>query len=437
MRGAPAPGGWIGAEPCGHLGQGLGQGIPQHRGAIVAAPVFASVRQHEGHDIRPRPTMFGRDPGPFQHRAIEPGHPGVEDQRLGRVDCHRAVPVPQQVMQASFGLPDGRHGQQGGQDLLGEAARRVGLYAGETGDRVSRRRVQHRADPPSAPVAEPVAPEEDGEVGRCDALVGVHQTPAVRRNDVRQLSAGGPADPVMRAIARHRPGPIPGATDRDSPGHEQADGLAVRHHQVLHRRGDHRRRLTRFSHRACAIQRHQSRRGRIADLQIAHRDGQDRAWFLPQIAHHRPVAGFADRQDLGRLAADGDAFLPDDERPRPVRRFIHSRTGRGFDEHILHVRPGGGEGPGDMPVMAHDQGRHAECGGAGQDPVGKLDPGQVPDAGEAEHQMRVAGEQGGAGFRMAPIHRPFIRRRPRLGVILWEARQHRGQPRRRLCHIGR
>ena len=313
----------------------------------------------------------------------------------------------------------------------------VDLHAREVGLGVAVRAFEQLTDAGCAPVAEPVAAEEHREVRRCDAVIRVHQPPARRGDDMGQLVTGSPADPVMRAVARHWHGAVAGATDRHAAGNVERDALPVGHQQVLHRRGDHRGCLAGGVHIARLVEREQAGGRGVAWCQVGHRHGQDRAVAVGEVADHRSVAGLAHGQHLVGLAADLDPFLAHGERTRAVGSLVFAIAGRRFDEHVLHVGAGGGEGPGDVAVVAEDQERHAWGGGAGQHAVRCLDPRQVPDAGKAERQMRIAGEQRRAGRGVAAVHRPFVRSRFGQRVGGWEARQHGGEFARNMAERGR
>ena len=97
MRLAPAPVRRVGAEAASEVADGVGQRRLQQRGAIAAAPVRAGRATAR----RRRTPPAGRRRSPAmpacrRTRAVEVLHPGVEDQRLRRVQRHRAVPVVQQ-----------------------------------------------------------------------------------------------------------------------------------------------------------------------------------------------------------------------------------------------------------------------------------------------------------------------------------------------------
>ena len=196
---------------------------------------------------------------------------------------------------------------------------------GEVGRGVPVRAAEQLADAARAPVAEPVAAEEDREVGRRDAVVGIDQPAARRRDDVRQLLAGGPAGPVVRAVARHRRRAVAGAADR----HAAGDNSAMRSRSATSRF------CTGAVIRAAAlpaastsprlVQREQAGGGGVAGRQVGHRHRQDRAAAVAQVADHRAMAGLAHRQHLVRLAAHLDALLAQGEGARAVRA---SGTGR-------------------------------------------------------------------------------------------------------------
>ncbi len=158
-----------------------------------------------------------------------------------------------------------------------------------------------------------------------------------------------------------------------------------------------------------SVQRQQPRGRGIAGLQIAHRHRHDRPIRMVQIADHRPMPGLPHRQHHVRLAADLDPLLAHRERLRPVGSLVFARAGRRLDENVLHVGAGGGEGPGDLAVMPQHQERHAGRGRARQHPARHVDAGKIPDAGKAERQMRIAGQQRRAGRGMPPVHRPLVR----------------------------
>ena len=303
----------------------------------------------------------------------------------------------------------------------------IDLHAGEVGRGVAVGPAEQFADAGGAPVAEPVAAEEHREVRRGDAVVGVDQPAARGSHDVRQLLARGPSDPVVRPVARHRGRTIAGAADRHAAGDVERDALAIGHQQVLHRRGDHRGGLAGGVHVARLIEREQAGGRGVAWLQVGHRHGQDRSAAVAQVAHHRAMARLAHDQDLVGFAAHLDALLAHGEGAGAVGRLVLAVARRRLDEHVLHIGARGGEAPGDVAVVAEHQERHARRGGAGQHAVRRLDPRQVPDAGKAERQMRIAGEQRGAGRGMAAVHRPLVRCRAGQRERVREPRQHGGE----------
>ena len=106
--------------------------------------------------------------------------------------------------------------------------------------------------------------------------------------------------------------------------------------------------------------------------------------------------------------------------PRTLMRSSRTVKGRGpsgvwysssgcrrLDEHVLHVGAGGGEGPGDVAVMAEHQEWHARCGGADQHArrASRCAPGtrcrgsRTPDAG----RRRAAARRWRCGGRPPPI----------------------------------
>ena len=188
-------------------------------------------RQHVGTNSGQRagrrsPSM----PALAQHRAVEPRDPGVEDQRLRRVDRHAAVPVAQQRQRAARGVVGRRNGEQhaAGSGGRSRIARPPACGRSRPGSACRSRSSSSRMRA-GAPVAEPVAAEEHREIGRRDAVVGVDQ--AAARRGRRNAEAGRrSAQPIQSCepSAGHRSGAVAGAADRHAAGDVQRDAAACR-----------------------------------------------------------------------------------------------------------------------------------------------------------------------------------------------------------------
>ena len=351
-------------------------------------------------------------------------HPGVEQQRLRQGFGHPAVPAGEQRLRGTGRSIGHRQCGQAGQGIAGEQADIIHLHRSEAFDRVLGRGRQQRAGAPGAQIVVPVAAEEHREILRRHALVGIHQPPAGWRHDVRQGAAAGPADPVMSAIGpRHRCRAVAGAAHRHAPGEEQRDAPPVGHDHVLHGRADEGRGPAGGGDIRRPVQRQQPGSRGVGRSQIGHCRGQDRTVGRNQIADDRAMPGFAHVQHLVGLAAHRNALFAQRERARPLGGHVVALAGRGLDEQVLHIRPGGGEAPGDAIVMSQHHHRHARCRRPGQHALRRLDARQVPGAGQGEAEMRIAGQQRRASGRMPTIDRPGIAGAGRQGERVGEARQ--------------
>src|SRR6185437_10687097 len=94
---------------------------------------------------------------------------------------------------------------------------------------------------------------------------------------------------------------------------------------------------------------------------------------------------------VARTIAHADRFLPRREGESTAGRQIAMRV-RGiglFDEEILDIGAGGGEAPGDMPIVADDDEGRSGCRHPGTHMAGRLDAREIPDAGRREIEMRI------------------------------------------------
>ena len=206
--------------------------------------------------------------------------------------------------------------------------------------------------------------------------------------------------------------------------------MSVGHQQVQHRRGDLLRGCFGLGDICGAVQRQQPHGGPIARGEIGHCQRQHRAGVGRQIADDRAMAGFAHFHDHIGLPAHRDHLGAGDEAARAGFGLV-AVTFRGFDEQILNIRPVGGEGPGNVAVVAeHHDGQAGGCG-ANQQMAGGFDPRQIPDRRLAESKMRIAGQQGCAGGTVRAIHSPFVAGGGGQGEGCGETRHHRRQP---ACH---
>ena len=113
----PSPSRRVRAKPPGQVLHRLMQRRIQHGRARSVAPSRrrrVSRPQHPGQEIRPRPRCRRRQAGMRHQIRIEPLHPRVEDQRLGCVHRHRAVPPIQQGGGMTGQVVFARHCAQGG-----------------------------------------------------------------------------------------------------------------------------------------------------------------------------------------------------------------------------------------------------------------------------------------------------------------------------------
>ena len=175
------------------------------------------------------------------------------------------------------------------------------------------------------------------------------------------------------------------------------------------------------------VQCEQAGGGGVTRGEVGHGDGKDRAIWRDEVGDHRAVAGFAHGEDFVFAAADADAFLAILEGAGAVGGLVQVRAGRRFDEQVLGVGTVGGEAPGDAAVVAHDEHGHTGGGGAGQGALGRVDAGEKPDCGQGKAEMRVAGEERGAGGRMAGVDGPGVAGAGGVGEGVGEVRQGGGE----------
>ena len=186
----------------------------------------AGRRQHAGDEVGHRSAVGQGNAGFAAAPGVEPVHPGVEDQRLRRVHRHRAVPAFQQRLRLRRRRPAaaGRRAMPAAPAraklLTTSVCMRAKSAAVWRSDASSNARTRRARQSPNQS-----RPRNTGKSGGRDALVGVDQPAAGGRDVVRQLLARRPADPVMRAVARHRRGSVAGAADRHPAGDVQRDGL--------------------------------------------------------------------------------------------------------------------------------------------------------------------------------------------------------------------
>ena len=186
------------------------------------------------------------------------------------------------------------------------------------------------------------------------------------------------------------------------------DAGAVGDEQVLDGRGDGGTGAAGLGDGGGAVEREQAGGGGVGDDQARHRDGEDARGGRVEVAEHGAVPGLADGDDVVGCAADGDAFLAGEEQLGAVGGRVGAVRGWGLDEDVLRVGAGGGEGPGEGAVVADDEERDAGGEGAGQGVAGGVDAGEIPDGGEGQAEMRVAGEERGAGGAVGAVDGPFV-----------------------------
>ena len=405
MGGAPAPGGGVGAVSGGEAGGGVIEALAQE-GVVLRC----GGRQGVGGEV---PPWGGAVTG--IQAAGEGLHPGVEDQGLGEVGGHGAVPGGEQRLGAvGEAVGDGER-TQAGDCVAGEEAERVGLHGGEAGERVFRGGDQEFAGAAGAQVVVPVLAEEDGEIGRGGAFVGVEDAAAGRVDDARQGGAGGPADPVMAAVgAGGGAAAVAAAADRHAAGGDQGDAGPVGDGHVLDQAVDGGGGVGGLGAGGGAVEGKETGGGGVARGEVGHGDGEDGAArgrvCVAEVADDWAVAGFADDEGFVGLAADADYFGVDGVGAGAVGGLVVVGSGWGFDEQVLDVGAAGGEAPGDVAVAAHHQHGDAGGGGAGQGGVGGVDTGEIPDAGQGEAEMGVAGQERGAGGGVACVDGPGVAR---------------------------
>ncbi len=79
-----------------------------------------------------------------------------------------------------------------------------------------------------------------------------------------------------------------------------------------------------------------------------------------------------------------------------------------LDEQVVLVNHGRRDAPGDALVVTDDDGRHPRQADARRPQAGRLQVGLVPDAGDAQGQVGVVGQQRPAGGRLGAVHDPVV-----------------------------
>ncbi len=202
----------------------------------------------------------------------------------------------------------------------------------------------------------------------------------------------------------------------------------VGRHQVLHRRVVVGVGGQQVGDRGGVVAAHAGQHGAVVVVERGPAQRQHKAPGVDQravaglgVAQHRAVAGLAHGQRHVELAFDRNSFcaggkaLPDRFialAGHPVLRDV-GRVDL-LNVEVLHVRAGVGEAPGHLRGAAqHHEGQtgqrganDVECGcGAGR---GRLQPGNVPDGGGAQAQVRVVGQQRLAAGGVAAGDHPVV-----------------------------
>ena len=120
---------------------------------------------------------------------------------------------------------------------------------------------------------------------------------------------------------------------------------------------------------------------------------------------------FPNQQQFRLLPLNRDRFLMGDEGFGTSRREIPARLLRidAFDKHILDINVGAGDAPGETVVAAENYRRKAGGRRAGKGALRSNQTRQIPSRGQREGQMRIVGEDRGAGLGPGAGYNPSIR----------------------------
>ena len=358
------------------------------------------------------------------------------------------------------------HVEQVGHQRRGHRVAVVELELGHLVERQVLLVLEQVADPLRAVAVVPVVGEEVGVVAADDRLVGGDDEPLLgvehARQPVERHVVAGPVVVGAPALGGHR-AVVAGLADRDPAGRLVADvALAVGVHEVLAGHGERRRGRAELVPVAGEVELQDRVRGgrrlqrgpRQRDGVAAGRCALGGVVGLRALARPRRTTG-STSESSGPWAVERTVSSTSS----PSRTSITSRRGRqrpqppvvapAVADHLLQVEVGDvgaevGEAPGDVGVVADDHAGHPGEGEArdveravrADGPA--VQPHLHPDAGHADAEVRVVGEQRLAGRGLARRRRPSCCsrcRRPCRGTPA-PGRPGRGPPAARRARPG-
>ena len=429
VRLAPAPRRGVGSVPFRQVGDGRRQrpgddlraGLPRSGPPVVAAvPAAGQYVVHEQRTRGPELCEQGADVV-LEKEPRDLPIPGPEEQRLGAVAVHDAVPSRQHADEAPVRPVDREQVQKQGQEVDGDQTRDVRLHPPHVGDGVPLRLGEHRLDAPYPVGRRPVRRYRVGVRLADDLVVGGGDRSAVRVVGARHLVERDVARPVVGGVPSGRGhgalNGVRGPADGNAPDRVVADvALDVRVDGVLLRLLEVREGVGEFAPVPGPVHAQDRARRRVAAPQGRPRQRDHVARFgrvgraRQGVGYDGPVDGLphveaeivrvAHAHDLG---ADGQRF-------RPVGRDVPAGIARHepFDVEVLNVRGQVREAPGDPVVPAQDDPGDARQRRADGAEPGTLEMGEIPDRRRAQVQMRIVREERLAGGRPRAAEDPAV-----------------------------
>ena len=159
-------------------------------------------------------------------------------------------------------------------------------------------------------------------------------------------------------------------------------------------------------------------RRRVVRLQGREGQGDDLAivcrgfGIVVDVGDHRAVPGFPHDQGFRIVAGNDNRLLAGLEGRAAVRRQVACRIFgvEAFDKQVLNVDAGRGHAPGDRSVVADQQEGNARYRSPCHLQGGGFDPRQIPEDGRLQAEMRIVGQQRGAGIGMVAGDNPCVGR---------------------------